>query len=46
MYVEVMQVLWYYKYTIQGVLCIPIPQLLKYWKIKFATVELDFFLNK
>ncbi len=28
-----------YKYTIQGGLCIAIPQLLKIWKIKIETVE-------
>jgi hypothetical protein len=32
----------HYNYTIEGVLCIPIPQLLKFYKIKFETAEPGF----
>lgn len=30
---------YYYKYITQCELCMPIPQLLKFWKIKFETAE-------
>jgi hypothetical protein len=33
---------YYYKDTIQGVLCISIPELEKFWKIRFETAQPQF----